>query len=222
MNGRSLCIAGVILSMIITGCKSTKHAVKTDNQLTRPSEIVKYELAGELEPGKPALIEASHAVQPAWTVKPSFVEGTTYYFSGSVKGVHRYSLGVREAKAEAVKNAVEAIGSEITSSFTASVKGDNFKAERLKTYIEDQIRVAVDRLGVSGIRASELYYRVYRQLGGYGVEDYYDVAVLIEMDKASYDLARQRFLRQLQDNADEADLRDALKDMTSGADADQG
>ena len=59
--------------------------------------------------GSQRVVEKSPPSQPDWVMQTAYEKKDMLYYVGGVKGVADYSLGLREAKAEGLKNLVESV-----------------------------------------------------------------------------------------------------------------
>ena len=87
--------------------------------------------------GTQTVIEKSAEKIPEWVLVPFFEDETTMYFSGTVKGVGDYSVGLRQAKAEAMKNVAESIQTKAKTEFVQNTRGANLTPEDLGRFVQD-------------------------------------------------------------------------------------
>ena len=151
--------------------------------------------------GADILVEKSHPARPDWTLTPFRRLKETVEFSGGVKGVSRYEVGVRQAKAAALKNIVEAIGADLTTSLKKTDDGDNYDPATLQSFISDRLTLATRKINIGGVTPTEVYYEKFKVLGSYGSEYRYDIDVKLELDQREYEIARTRALTELRQEA---------------------
>jgi len=108
--------------------------------------------------GSQTVIEKSSAKTPEWVVAPFFEDETTMYFSGTLRGVGDYAVGLRQAKAEATKNVAEAIETKAKTEFVQNTRGSNLPGEDLGRFVQDGIAMTADNVNISGLLPAESYY----------------------------------------------------------------
>ena len=74
------------------------------------------------------------------------------FFSGGITNVYDYALGLRQAKAEAIKSLVEAIKVKARTEFANVTKGQNLSEADLGRCVEDTVGLVADNIDVSGIQ----------------------------------------------------------------------
>ena len=119
------------------------------------------------------------------------------YFSGGVKGVADYALGLRQAKAEAVKNIVESIKTKARTEFVANTRGSNLDPNDLGRFIEDGVAMVADNLEIGGILPKENYYEKVKETTDYGVKYFYNCFSLLQLPVRDYKEARRRAIDNL-------------------------
>jgi hypothetical protein len=165
-------VVSSVCSLLLAGCASA------------PKNII----------GKETVIEKSASSKPDWIAKPWELKGKTFLITGGVTKVADYSLGLREAKAEAIKNVGEAVQVKINSLFDRAVVGQNVGDDELQKAVRDVVAVVVDNLKVSGIKPKMNYYEKIEKVTEAGLEYFYNCYTLLEMDKADYEKAVQQAL----------------------------
>ena len=100
--------------------------------------------------------------KPEWVFKTFRETKGGYEFSGGVTDASNYALGVSEARAEAIKNAVISVQINVGSEFTKFVEGSNMAPEMIGKWVSDGIAFLSDSLRVSGITHREIYFEKVR------------------------------------------------------------
>lgn len=112
--------------------------------------------------GSQKVVEKSADKTPEWVIVPFFEDETTMYFSGALKGVGDYAVGLRQAKAEAMKNVAEAIETKAKTEFVQNTRGSNLPGEDLGRFVQDGIAMTADNINISGLLPAESYYEIGR------------------------------------------------------------
>lgn len=154
--------------------------------------------------GADVLVERSHPNRPDWTLTPFKRLKESVEFSGGVKGVSRYEVGVRQAKASALKNIVESIGSDLTTVLKKTDDGDNYDPASMQSFISDRLTMATRKINIGGVTPTDIYYEKFKVLGSYGTEYRYDIDVKLSLDQREYEIARTRVLVDLRREAHDA------------------
>lgn len=191
---KSLKVAAVVLLAVFGLSACSKHS-------TKPARVQTLNTAVEPRMGQDVLVEKSHPARPDWTLKPFQRLKELVEFSGGVRGVARYEVGVRQAKAAALKNIVEAIGADLTTALKKTDDGDNYDPASLQSFISDRLTLATRKINIGGVTPTEIYYEKFKVLGAYGMEYRYDIDVKLELDQRDYEIARTRALVELRREA---------------------
>jgi len=180
--------------LLVSGCSS--------NKLRPPKSL-----------GEDKVVEKTPKNKPGW-VGTSYKEQENYiYFSGEVTDVADRSLGMRQAKADAVQNLVESIKVKARSEFSEAVKGVNTSQGTLGRYVDSLVVWTTDNLDVSGVIPVEEYTEKVRTQT-YDWYDYsYNCYVWLRLAKNEYFLARQGAL----DRADREAEDDEAKQLAHEA-----
>ncbi len=147
--------------------------------------------------GKQTVVETSAPKPPSWILIPFEEKNDTMYFSGAVKGVYDYAVGVRQAKAEAVKNIVESVKTKARTEFVSNTQGSNLSPEELGKFVSDGVAMTADNLEVSGIMSKETYYEKVEEITEAGVKYFYNCYVLLALPVKDYKIARQKAIENL-------------------------
>ena len=138
-------ISCIIVILIIYGCGGKK--------ITRQGREIQNHF-------QPVVMENSgSAKRPAWTYENSFFKDKEgFHFIGGVMGGADYTLTLRLAKSEAIKNLLESIEITATSEFSSALEGENRSESDIGRYILDAVAWTIENLRVSGITQRQVYY----------------------------------------------------------------
>ena len=155
-------VLGFLLAVLLNGCASAPTATfaPTETILTRT------------EPKRPGWITTTH----------SQANGILS-FSGGVERSADYSLAVRSAKAEALKNLSEAIHLRLESEFTRALEGDETDSRDLGRFVADTVAFASSAI-LQGVRQEKVY--VEKAVLTVNPEPYYNTFVLLTLTEADY------------------------------------
>lgn len=171
--------------------------------------------------GMQKIVEKVPDKTPSWIMKTFEEKKKMMYFSGGVKGVGDYAVGLRQAKAEAVKNVAESIKVKARTEFVSNTRGANLSPDDLGRFIEDGVAMVTDNLEIGGMLPKENYYEKVEEVTDYGVKYTYNCFSLIQMAVRDYKEARRRAIENLADKAKaennkkaEETAKDLLKRLT--------
>ena len=161
--------------LLVTGCSG--------NKLRPPKNV-----------GETKVVEKTPKNKPGW-VGTSYKEKDNYiFFSGEVTDVADRSLGMRQAKADAVQNLLESIKVKARSEFSEAVKGVNTSQGTLGRYVDSLVVWTTENLDVSGAIPVEEYTEKLRTQAYEGAQYSYNCYVWLRLSKDEYFLARQNAL----------------------------
>jgi hypothetical protein len=150
--------------------------------------------AGKLQKsmvGSEQIVERIPSKTPEWIEVPFAEKGKRLYFKGEAPGVHDSALGLRQAKARAVQNMIEAIRVKARSEFSEAVRGVNTSEQALGQYLDSVVAWTTDNVEVTGIRPhSEYREKVVVRTAG-GVEYRYNCFVRLAITDQDYLQARK-------------------------------
>jgi len=179
---------------IVTGCGGAKLSKQTRK-------------LAELQ--KPVIIEKTGSVKrPKWTNNPTFFEDDNgFHFTGGIMGGADYSLIIRMAKAEAIKNMLESIELKARSEFSSVMHGSNRNDSDIGRYVTDAVAWTIDNIRVRGIKQRQVYYEQFLDPSSQFVK--YNAWVELEISvsdytKAKVDAAERLLNKTLQENDLEA------------------
>lgn len=155
-------VLGVLLAVLLNGCASAPPATfaPTETILTR-----------------------TESTRPAWITTTHAQANGVLSFSGGVERSADYSLAVRSAKAEALKNLSEAIHLRLESEFTKALEGDETDQRDLGRFVADAVAFASSAI-LQGVRQEKVY--VEKAVLTVHPEPYYNTFVLLTLTEADY------------------------------------
>ena len=133
----------------IAGCSSAPKRVR----------IAQESIQEAFEAQKPIQVKTSEEdSRPDWTKKTVFEDEGKVFFSGGFLNGSDYSVTIRCANAEALKNAVQAISLYIRAEFSQYVQGSNAAdGAGIERYVEDGIATFAENIHVQGIKQVQVY-----------------------------------------------------------------
>lgn len=123
------------------------------------SKVAKQQ-AAFIELQKPVVVERTGKdKRPDWTSEKPFSEDDNgFHFTGGYMGGGDYSLTLRLAKSEAIKNLLESVEIKARSEFSSVIQGQNQTDGDLGRYVTDAVAWTVENLRVRGIRQGRIHY----------------------------------------------------------------
>jgi hypothetical protein len=182
-------VVAVVALLALNGCGTSK-AVKTAR---RQAEIA-YELQ------KPVIVDTAKEnknKRPEWVFRPMAEDDENVYFSGSFMDGADYPLSVRCANAEALKVAVQSIGSFIRSEFSGYAQGSNRAGDGVSRHVEDGIAMLTKNMHLQGVCQGEVYHE--ELFSPAVMRPSFNVWVRLRMTRAEYMHAKAEAVRQLRD-----------------------
>ena len=98
--------------------------------------------------------------------------------------VSDYSLGVSEARAEAIKNGVISIQMKSRSEFSRFAEGSNIAPDLIGKFVSDGIAFIADSFYISGIQQKQIYFEKEKYNTEY--RPHYNIWALCEISSADY------------------------------------
>jgi hypothetical protein len=179
--------------LLLAGCSG--------NQLRPPKNV-----------GDTKIVEKTPKNKPGW-VGTSYKEKENYiFFSGEVTDVADRSLGMRQAKADAMQNLIESIQVKARSEFAEAVKGVNTSQGTLGRYVDSLVVWTTDNLDVSGAVPVEEYTEKLRTQAYEGSKYSYNCYVWLRLSKDEYFLARQNALDRASREAEDEEAKQLVEE----------
>ena len=174
--------------LLVAGCSS--------NKLRPPKNV-----------GDSKVVEKTPKNKPGW-VGTSYKEKENYiFFSGEVTDVADRSMGMRQAKADAIQNLIESIKVKARSEFAEAVKGVNTSQGTLGRYVDSLVVWTTDNLDVAGAIPVEEYTEKLRTQAYEGSKYSYNCYVWLRLSKDEYYLARQNALDRASREAEDEEAK---------------
>lgn len=136
---------------------------------------------------KATILETSdESSKPEWVFQTfqELPKGKGYQFSGGVTDVTDYSIGVSEARAEAIKNGVISIQIKARSEFSKFAEGSNIAPDLIGKFVSDGIAFIADSFYISGIQQKRIYFEKEKYNTEY--RPHYNIWALCEMSSGDY------------------------------------
>ncbi|NIM61094.1 MAG: hypothetical protein GTO30_05385 [Acidobacteria bacterium] len=141
--------------------------------------------------GSEQVVEKIPSKTPKWIEVPFAEKGKRLLFKGEASSVHDSALGLRQAKANAIQNMVEAIRIKARSEFSEAVRGVNTSEQALGQYLDSVVAWTTDNIEVSGIQPQSEYREKLLVRTPGGVEYRYNCFVRLAILEEDYMYARQ-------------------------------
>ena len=136
----------------------------------------------------PAVVEKP-APRPAWVEGDTFAEDDRgLYMVAAFMGGADYTMTLRLAKAEAMKNLLESVEVKARGEFSSAMHGGNRQANDIGRYVTDTVGWVVENLRVRGVRQRQVYVEQASAPGANSAK--YNAWVRVEISKADYEQAR--------------------------------
>jgi|GEM_PF-2836336 len=153
--------------------------------------------------GKQTVVEASSSSKPDWAYKTSyFKKDGMLCFSGGVTDAHDYALARRQAKAAAMKNAVESISVLAKTEYTEALRGTS--ADQDGRFVQDAIAFTADSVNLEGLLPGEEYMEKIETQTDDGVRYGYNLFGYYQLKESDYTSAKHRALDKMLGKAREA------------------
>ncbi len=133
---------------------------------------------------------------PKWVEIPFEETKKKLFFKGEASGVHDAALGLRQAKAHAIQNMIEAIRLKARSEFSEAVRGVNASERSLGHYLDSVVAWTSDNVEVAGITPDAEYREKVLVRRASGVEYRYNCAVRLVISRDDYLRAREGAVQQ--------------------------
>jgi hypothetical protein len=192
---KKLIPTGLALLLIIA-CGSSKP-MKINKEL---AEIHKQSI----------ITKTKHDKRPKWCTKEIYWEkGDKMYYSGGYIGGVDYSLSVRLAKSEAIKNLIESTSLKAYEEFSHTIEGTGMGPDDINRYVIDSVAWTVENLKFSGIKQKELYFEeVFDPIA---MKPMYNIWVLLEISRTDYLKAKMSAAQKQLEKSKRDNNRDAKR-----------
>ena len=159
-------------------------------------------------PGKPPvtireerIVERSQEFRPDWIFTPISIQEGMLSFSGGVEGRADFSLALRQARGEVIKNIIEGIKSKIQREFSDAAHELGISDDELSELLTETVGKIMDIYQMHGIKPKETYYEKIERPTAEGAEYFYNCYQLVELSEGEYIEWRNGALTSIKDRA---------------------
>jgi len=151
--------------------------------------------------GQERIVERSLEERPDWIFTPISIQEDVFSFSGGVSEQADFSLGLRHARAEVIKNVTEGIQRTVQREFSDASRELNIGDPELREFLTDTVGMIMDIFEMLGLKPKEIYYEKVERPTAKGVEYFYNCYNLFEFSKSEYVEWRNAALMSMRDKA---------------------
>lgn len=172
-------------------------------------------------PGKPPavvreerIVERSREFRPDWILTPISIQEGLLSFSGGVEGRADFSLALRQARGEVIKNIITGIKSRVQKEFGDPARELGISDDELSELLTETVGKMMDIYQMHGVKPKETYYEKVERPTDEGIEYFYNCYQLVELAEEEYIEWRSGALKSIRDRA-KAENNKKLEDMTT-------
>ncbi len=184
-------IALVVFGLLVIGCSSASRLARLS-----PGE----ERVVERYPGK--------AKAPSWIKDPFVEKRGRLLFKGQASGAPDLGICLRQAKANAVQNLVEAVKVKARSEFSEALRGSSASGAQISRYLESVIAWTTENVEITGMTPEDEYWNkvAIKTYGGleHRFQCYVRLSVPLESVEAARAAAVARSVTEASTEADRA------------------
>jgi len=147
------------------------------------------------------IVERSQEFRPEWIFTPISIQEDPLSFSGGVEGRADFSLALRKARGEVVKNIIEGIKRTVRREFSDAIRELSISDAELSEFLTETVGVIMDIYQMHGIKPKETYYEKVERPTAEGVEYFYNCYKLVELSEGEYIEWRDSALKRIKDKA---------------------
>lgn len=147
------------------------------------------------------IVERSQDFRPDWIFTPISIQEGMLSFSGGVEGRADFSLALRQARGEVIKNIIEGIKSKIQREFSDAAHELGISDDELSELLTETVGKIMDIYQMHGIKPKETYYEKIERPTAEGVEYFYNCYQLVELSEGEYIEWRNGALMSIRDKA---------------------
>lgn len=170
--------------------------------------LVQILTGGCAGPRKPPLIiaeerivERSREFRPDWIFTPISIKEEMFSFSAGVEGVADFSLALRRARGEVIKNIIAGIESRVGAEFSDAVRELSISDAELSEFSTEAVGVIMEIYQMHGIKPEETYYEKVERPTAEGAEYFYNCYQLVELSRTEYIEWRDSAVERIKDRA---------------------
>ena len=160
------------------------------------------------------IVERSREFRPDWILTPISIQEGLLSFSGGVEGRADFSLALRQARGEVIKNIITGIKSKVQREFSDAARELGISDEELSELLTETVGKMMDIYQMHGVKPKETYYEKVERPTDEGVEYFYNCYKLVEVAEEEYIEWRDGALKSIKDRA-KAENDKKLEDMTT-------
>ncbi|MBA7509543.1 hypothetical protein ES705_01500 [subsurface metagenome] len=147
------------------------------------------------------IVERSQEFRPEWIFTPISIQEGMLSFSGGVEGRADFSLALRKARGEVVKNIIEGIKRTVRREFSDAIRELSISDAELSEFLTETVGIIMDIYQMHGIKPKETYYEKVERPTAEGAEYFYNCYKLVEIAKEEYIEWRDGALKRIKDKA---------------------
>ncbi len=192
----------VVITVLALGCSSTARLAR-------------------LEPGEERVVEhyPGKAKAPSWVKDPFVEKKDRLLFKGQASGASDLGICLRQAKANAVQNLVEAVKVKARSEFSEALRGSTASGMQVSRYMESVIAWTTENIDITGMTPEDEYWNKIAVKTYGGIDHKYQCFVRLSVPLASVQMARNAALTRSVKEADsdaERALAEEVRRQLSG------
>jgi len=151
--------------------------------------------------GQERIVERSLEERPDWIYTPISIQENVFSFSGGVTERADFSLALRQARAEVIKNITQGMQKAVQREFSDALRELSISDAELNEFLTDTLGMIMDIYQMHGIKPKEIYYEKVERPTAEGVEYFYNCYNLIEISEREYAEWRNAALISMRDKA---------------------
>jgi len=186
----------VVLGIVVSGCATSSHLQR-------------------LQPGEERVIEhyPGESKVPGWVKDPVLEKKGRLFFKGQASGAPELDLCLRQAKANAIQNMVEAVKVRARSEYSEALRGTPAPGSQISRYLESMIAWTTENIELSGLTPEDEYWTKIAVRTYGGLEHKYQCYVRLSLPLEGFEAARNAALQQSIASADSDAERALLEEM---------
>ena len=151
--------------------------------------------------GQERIVERSREFRPDWIFTPISIQEEILSFSGGVEKRADFSLALRQARAEVIKNIIEGIKRTVHREFSDATRELSISDGELSEFLTETVGVIMEIYQMHGLKPKETYYEKVERPTAEGVEYYYNCYQLVEISEGEYIEWRNSALTRIKEKA---------------------
>ena len=147
------------------------------------------------------IVERSREFRPEWIFTPISIQEGVLSFSGGVEGKADFSLALRDARAEVIKNIIEGIKRTVRREFSDGMRELGISADESREFLTESVGIIMEIYQMHGLKPKETYYEKVERPTAEGAEYYYNCYQLVEISETEYIDWRDAALQRIKERA---------------------